>query len=1808
MRKKLAVLLVLTLLISLVPVSTFASGSQSTSSHFKLISPPTKVEGKLPAPDYDLAREVFAKFPFSNTSSNNLDALGSVGTGTVKVMVELNQAPIMRYQVDTKAGAEAVQRYEASLLESHKAFEANLANLKLGATLRRNYTRVFNGYSLEIPASKLSDLKKIPGVKAVYPVQEYKALDDMSNPWIGADQAWAAGYTGKGLKVAVIDTGIDYNHPDLKDNYLGGFDFVDWDENPMETISPDPNLATTHGTHVAGIIAGTGKVKIKGVAPEAKILAYRVLGPGGSGTTENVVLGIERAVQDGANVLNLSLGNILNVPDWPTSIALDNAARAGVIPVVAAGNSGPGLWTVGSPGTSRMAITVGASTVPGESITINKVVYGAPEASPVAKGTRMGGSPPFDGLTSSYEMVYVGLGTTADFAGKDLRGKVALIKRGSITFAAKANNAKAAGAVAAVIFNNVSGDLSGTLGAGDFIPTMGISDTAGQALLNELTSATQPVLFSFTVNPADTTLADKIASFSSRGPVSSGGTGYAPPGYELGYQLKPDVLAPGVNILSSVPNNGYAAYSGTSMATPHVAGAALLLKQAHPNWSVQDIKAALMNTAKDLGQPAVAQGAGRIDIMAGIGARVLLEPESNVPTGSLNFVFKSLADPGQSLTQTYVLKVRNVGTATENVNLTASAPTGITLTFDQPQLTLSAGAEARLAVTATIDSTVGKNVYEGLVLANLTGGTSLRVPVGIFVVPDMIQNFALTPSYVSPNFDNVNDYQTISWRNTQVLSQLQLVLYRWGDPGTGTSQWLPFGTLLDIRQGDPDFGYLLLPAAWKLSWSPEGLPDGMYALQIVATSVDGQVFFTDADPTTTGSEPTPFFVDVTPPQLVSANLPGEGSVLNEASLTLAVNVFDMLLDRGVSLSFSINGTSAGSYKATNSGPYNFSGTLVSGNNTLVLKAVDAAGNVSYLQSTVKYDPNGAKLILNEPRFAENVVQDVTTSVYGLTVPGNKVFVQLNDGREQEVPVDAITGNFGTTLSLLSSAKNRILVRAVDGVDASKVSFADRTVYSVNPWQTVMVPHGLDKDGNSLPLNLLSVLQDPYAWPQSLLSNVEYLTLPPGPARFVGARTGIGESYLLYKEAELLPNKVNHVVFDGGVSANTLKINASWGGIGSPDIRIQGGWLLPLGGNAWRGGTFFELGQTDQNGSHVLHMTPGNERWQPAFSISGQLGGLPIPGVLGFFYQGPAEINLNETTFGATVEVKGIDGAQRSAKAYAGFVNPLFPGREGFASDRMRFPTGESRFDWGGIHVDVTDQYGGHTASIGFRSARVVNLNPGDNASLTFGGPISGSIRILDVTTLTSLTLDQQLKESLRSFLRAEANITKLSVPEVTDSMLDLRKVAQQTNTLALPGQTVKIVPLFSTQMGDFIQWAFDLGRELRPKITITDKDANVLVPPTEFSLWQGFDWTLPQTDSGPYFVTVSWDLGFYQPNPIILKTAIRTGTLGLNGTVVSLPGPKGRPFNFLGPVPIQGVIGTGFEFDLPVRIDNALDLFGAQVQVKFDPAIFEVVDANSDASDGIQVKDGDLLQATPGLTELLTVENAADNTAGTVKYSVSLKPAPGNTNLIEGVTGSGNLAFIRLRAKAPGRGTIQVSSVKLADSHANEIIVQVKDYQIEVRPGAIIKGRVQLQGRENPTDPTQPRKWDNSHVRIWLAGSDFVTNTHADGDFQLTGVPIEFSYDVYAEADPTQLPAYFLDSRAGVMVLADTNVDLTLLGGDAKPDGFIDIFDVVTVAAAFDTKPGDTRWNKAGDINGDGTIDIADLVLPLKNFNKSGRH
>ncbi|KUP04160.1 hypothetical protein Q75_16370 [Bacillus coahuilensis p1.1.43] len=470
------------------------------------------------------------------------------------------------------------------------------------------YHEVFNGYSLIGKRNEINEFTKgLKGVIRVTEAIQYEAHNESSIDFIGTERA--RGYfdregnrlTGQGIKVGVIDTGLDYEHPDIRRNYKGGRDLVDGDRFPMETKAKH-GMPTFHGTHVAGVIAANGRMN--GVAPGAELYAYRALGPGGYGTSDQVLAAIEGAVKDGMDVINLSLGSNVNGPDLPISVALDRAVEKGVVAVTSSGNSGPKQWTVGTPGTSELSISVGASTPPMNRPFLHVVGLDAIELIPLL------GSTPWN-LKRSYEVVYGGIGKKEELS--KVRGKIALIKRGELTFFEKVVHAKEAGAVAVIIFNNTEGPFMGTMEGGYDIPSSTISKEEGERLVTRIE---ENKTFAQTLYKSQE---DQMAIFSSRGPVT------------YNWLIKPDLVAPGVEIRSTVPG-GYMNLQGTSMAAPHVAGAAAILLQAHPEWSPSDVKSALQLSSVPLTKEdgsyysVVDQGAGRIDITKALQTETIITP------------------------------------------------------------------------------------------------------------------------------------------------------------------------------------------------------------------------------------------------------------------------------------------------------------------------------------------------------------------------------------------------------------------------------------------------------------------------------------------------------------------------------------------------------------------------------------------------------------------------------------------------------------------------------------------------------------------------------------------------------------------------------------------------------------------------------------------------------------------------------------------------------------------------------------------------------------------------------------------------------------------------------------------------------------------------------------------------------------------------------------------------------------------------------------------------------------------------------
>ena len=593
------------------------------------------------------------------------DALKDLAGQEVTVVVQMEAQPLASFYAKQRASKEAVSAqsqkdYLNDLKSNQDAVASGVENL--GGRVISRYTKAYNGLLVQVPASQLAEIQTMPGVLAVREAPEdVPALENSVNLIRASQVIQELGIDGTGTTIAVIDTGVDYTHaafggPGTPEAYaandptviedgtfptekvIGGYDFAGAEYNPcgtpaVDTPNPDPDPldGSGHGTHVADIAAGLDVPdKLShGVAPGAKVYALKVFGEP-AGCTNLAVNAIEWALDpngdgdlsDHVDVINMSLGSDYGIASLldPEIVAVDYASSIGVVVVAAAGNAGDVAYITGTPAAADSAISVAASTtgfVTGPTITVpdsvdvprHQIIY-----NPGNFDYDTGGFP--DPVSAT--LMYVGnlfdtdtLCTIPDSAAgtTPLAGAIALIQRGDCTFTEKVNNAADLGAAAAIIFNHEEGGNTLVTMVGDpvNIPAGFVAHDDGLLLIQvDGVTVTISADTDVTSIPDPYVPADTIADFSSRGPRG------------LDAFQKPDVTAPGVSIYAAKMGSGDegTSFSGTSMATPHVSGVAALVRQAHPDWSAEQVKAAIMNTAVDL-QPGSAevprQGAGRVD-------------------------------------------------------------------------------------------------------------------------------------------------------------------------------------------------------------------------------------------------------------------------------------------------------------------------------------------------------------------------------------------------------------------------------------------------------------------------------------------------------------------------------------------------------------------------------------------------------------------------------------------------------------------------------------------------------------------------------------------------------------------------------------------------------------------------------------------------------------------------------------------------------------------------------------------------------------------------------------------------------------------------------------------------------------------------------------------------------------------------------------------------------------------------------------------------------------------------------------------
>ncbi len=438
-----------------------------------------------------------------------------------------------------------------------------------------------------------------------------------SVPYVGTEILRIEGIDGTGIKVAVIDTGVDFNHPDLfgwgpEGKVVGGYNFIQENLPPLDTNG--------HGTQVAGVIAADGQ--INGIAPKAKILAYKVSEDGEGVSSELITRAIEKAIEDGADIINISLG--VNKTNTKIELAVNHALEREIFVVTAAGNDGPGFKTIGSPGRNFGSVTVGATY---NNLTSSLVATLEVDEKPYTVIPMVGSTKLEEPIIG--KIIFGGFGKIENFKEIDVRNAILIVERGSdvegelLYFSIKEKNAANAGAKAMIIYNNKPGIFLGELihefmepGYKPQIPVVSIDRKEGIEIKESIKNGNEASMHLF-YNP------DFVTHFSSRGPVSP-------------FYIKPEIVAPGAYINSTQNNGGYNFTSGTSYAAPHVAGAAALLLQKNPELHHHEIKSLLLTTVEPVsdayGQEFSVHeaGAGRLDIGNAYDAKLIIMPPNFV--------------------------------------------------------------------------------------------------------------------------------------------------------------------------------------------------------------------------------------------------------------------------------------------------------------------------------------------------------------------------------------------------------------------------------------------------------------------------------------------------------------------------------------------------------------------------------------------------------------------------------------------------------------------------------------------------------------------------------------------------------------------------------------------------------------------------------------------------------------------------------------------------------------------------------------------------------------------------------------------------------------------------------------------------------------------------------------------------------------------------------------------------------------------------------------------------------------------------
>uniref|UniRef100_UPI003217438E S8 family serine peptidase n=1 Tax=Clostridium sp. TaxID=1506 RepID=UPI003217438E len=540
----------------------------------------------------------------------------------VTIIVELESEPVLEHYIKEN-GTSSIHSFIGSskgkkisndlLKEQETVTNRILSKASSEIEIQAEYIVAMNGFALKAKFRDLETIKEIEGVKnafvaTVYDLPTQPEVENQptmihSNGTIGATEANTSGYTGKGTVVAVVDSGLAIEHEAFQNkpenskysaeeiaeiissntmNAKGNvyksekipfaYDYADKDDNPAD--------AGSHGTHVSGTVAANSEI-LKGVAPDAQLISMKVFSSKGGGASDyNILAALDDAVALGVDSINMSLGSPAGFTEEAYEVlnsTYNRVAEAGISLICAAGNdnsstsdsnlgdlpliSNPDNGVVGSPSTYNAATSVASinnkkTFSPYFLMDKVKVRY----ADPNEGNEKVFSS--LEGQAIDY-VVVPGVGTKEDFSTVDVSGKIALVQRGSITFTEKEKNAKDSNASGLIVYDNIDGALASMQSDG-LLPMVFISKANGEMLVQQ-ESKKISIAKSYMESFEDGT-SGLMSDFSSWGVTAD-------------LKLKPEITAPGGGIYSTLSSGGYGAMNGTSMASPHVAGATAVVRQ-----------------------------------------------------------------------------------------------------------------------------------------------------------------------------------------------------------------------------------------------------------------------------------------------------------------------------------------------------------------------------------------------------------------------------------------------------------------------------------------------------------------------------------------------------------------------------------------------------------------------------------------------------------------------------------------------------------------------------------------------------------------------------------------------------------------------------------------------------------------------------------------------------------------------------------------------------------------------------------------------------------------------------------------------------------------------------------------------------------------------------------------------------------------------------------------------------------------------------------------------------------------------------